>query len=315
MKQYTHAWLAFMAIQRLEQVDMEPQNRNCANTLIKWFKAHRDGVIQGSWYPDSIIKDMASSHVLKFTPAPTGVNEFGKLPGGSLLYRAGKTSALYKKPCTVEKNNNLPDRCDALSHSVIDNLKMQESEEKGSPISPTDNHVATILFMLSHYIADAHVPFHCDSRSFSSGCDLHGHVEGKWDEEIRNYYPIDTPNQRFFSNQEGYPLFQPTPEYQSSYLREVAEELSGRPFEVGYGANNNNVRDYMTAVCHFSYLASHAFIPSEYDETTVTLLNWRSLPGQTIDFHRLSIIVLADAVDSIAKVWFRVWRRYMEWLN
>ena len=38
---------------------------------------------------------------------------------------------------------------------MIDNLKMQETELKGSPISPTDNHVAVLLFMLSHYVADA----------------------------------------------------------------------------------------------------------------------------------------------------------------
>jgi hypothetical protein len=48
---------------------------------------------------------------------------------------------------------------------------MQESEDKGSPISPTDNHVATLFFMLSHYIADAHMPLHCDNRTFANSND------------------------------------------------------------------------------------------------------------------------------------------------
>lgn len=313
MKQYTHAWLAFKAIERLEKTNLTPENRKHADSLITWFKTNRDGVIKGAWYPDLVIKDMANSHVLKFIPADQGSNEFSNLPSNYRIYESGKQSPLYKQSYSVDRHDNLPERCEALAHSVIDNLKMQESEEKGSPISPTDNHVATILFMLSHYVADAHVPFHCDGRSFSSGCNLHGHVEGEWDDEIRKYYGIDSQTGRFYYNPEGYPLLTADNNYSSSFLKLVDDALDNREFKITWGNNNTNVHDFMYAICQFSYLLSYRFVPAGYDETNVTLNNWQNLPGQSPAFGDLSVMVFTDAIDSIARVWLRTWRRYVKW--
>lgn len=70
MKIFTHAWLAFKAIERLEKNSFSESDQKSASSLISWFKCHKDGVINGAWYPDSIIKDNANSHVKKFAPAP-----------------------------------------------------------------------------------------------------------------------------------------------------------------------------------------------------------------------------------------------------
>jgi len=312
MKKYTHAWLAFKAIERLETTHLARTNKKYAIHLVSWFKNHKDGVIQGAWYPDAVIKDMAYSHVLKFTPEE-GKREFRNLPSSSLMYARKKTSALFKKGFSIDKNTNLPSRCEAIAHAVIDNLKMQETEAKGSPISPTDNHVATLLFMLSHYIADAHVPFHCDSRKFSQGDNLHGHIEGLWEKEIEKLYSIDKANERFFYQPNGYPLPRNENQYPSSLLALVETELSNRKFLITWGRNNSSTLDFMTAVCQYSYLLSYDLFPSQYNETSVTLANWQNLPGQGVSFEQFSVIVLADAIDSTARVWLRVWRRYMKW--
>lgn len=313
MKQYTHAWLAFKAVERLERKGPSKKNRQYSKSLVKWFKDHKDGVIQGAWYPDSVIKDMASSHVLKFTPSDTGSDEFRCLPTSCLMYAHGKESDLYRKPYVIDKDDNLPDRCGSISHSVIDNLKMQEMEPKGSPISPTDNHVATLLFMLSHYVADAHMPFHCDSRRFSEKPDLHGHLEKQWDKEMRAHFAIDEANERFIYNPDGYPLLKPDTGYDSSFLKEVDDDIRRRDFMMTWGTNNNNVWDFMSAICQYSYLLSYAFVPQGYDETNVNLNNWQQLNNQRFTFEELSFVVLSDAVDSIARVWLRVWRRYVRW--
>jgi len=154
MKKFTHAWLAFMAIKRLEGADLSRTDRKYANSLIEWFKRHRDGVIQGAWYPDSVIKDMANSHVLKLTPSARAENKFRRLPTTYLNYKYGKSSPVKKKSFTINDYDNLPDRCESIAQSVVDNLKMQESEDKGSPVAPTDNQIALLLFMLmgiSHF--------------------------------------------------------------------------------------------------------------------------------------------------------------------
>jgi len=190
---------------------------------------------------------------------------------------------------------------------------MQESEDKGSPVSPTDNQIALLLFMLSHYIADAHVPFHCDSRKFSEGMDLHGHMEGIWDDMIRRYYLIDDANDRFYYDPYGYPIrdSEKEEEYQSSFLKTVEDVLHSRGFIISWGSTNSNILNFMTALCQYSYLLSYCFIPQKYDHANVTMQNWQSLGS--ISFKDLSVAVFSDAVDSIARVWFRVWRRYIKW--
>jgi hypothetical protein len=316
MKKFTHAWLAFMAIKRLEETKLSDTNRRYADNLIKWFKDHKDGVTQGAWYPDSVIKDMANSHVLKLTTSDEAGNKFKRLPRTYLNYHYGKSSPLWKKSFTIEKDDNLPDRCESIAHSVIDHLKMQESEDKGSPVSPTDNQIALLLFMLSHYVADAHMPFHCDSRRFSEGKNLHGYIEGKWDDIIRRYYRIDEDNDRFFYDPDGYPLraledSRIDQEYQASFLKTVEDVLRDRKFVISWGAKNSNVWDFMSAICQYSYLLSYRFIPEQYNHTNVTLTNWQSLG--LISFDDFSVAALSDAIDSIARVWFRVWRKYLKW--
>jgi hypothetical protein len=313
MKQFSHAWLAFKAIERLEKADLK-NYRQDADGLIRWLWDHRDGLIQGAWYPDMVFKDMATSHVLKFTPDPQGKKDLLGLPQDSQYLAVGKKSALYGQPYRVDPGTNLPVRCEAMAHSIIDNFKMQETEEKGSPISPTDNHIANRLFILSHYVADAHMPLHCDSRPFSGGKDLHAQIEGVWDDEIEKHFELDRLNDRFTYGSDGYPLRKKT-DYSASFLKQVDDGLSARPFGIEYGGNNTSIEDYMRAVCQYSYLVAYAFIPPQYDPNTIDMNQWQSLPGGVIDFNTLSPLVFSEAIDAIARIWLRVWRRYTAWLK
>jgi hypothetical protein len=196
---------------------------------------------------------------------------------------------------------------------VVDHLKTQECEEKGSPVSSNDNHIALIFFMLSHYVADGHVPFHCDARPFSEGANLHAHVEEIWDDAVKRLYRIDYDNERFYYEPDGYPLRESNleAEYQASFLKKVDDSLGNRAFNISYGGKNTNVWDFMSAVCQSSYLLSYCVIPEGNDQTNVTLQNWESLGSLKSD--DISIAVLSDAIDSISRIWFRVWRRYLKW--
>ena len=90
-------------------------------------------------------------------------------------------------------------------------------------------------------------------------------------------------------------------------------ELKARDFKITWGSRNNNVWDFMRAVCQYSYLLSYSLIPKEYDETNVSRKNWQALKGQELKYKELSVIAFSDAIDSIARVWLRVWRKYMKW--
>ncbi|HLN52664.1 MAG TPA: hypothetical protein VK212_03080 [Lentimicrobium sp.] len=314
MKQYSHAWLAFMAIKRLEKTLIPEDQKKYALSLTKWFKDHRDSVIQGAWYPDAIIKDMATSHVIKYKPdAASPECRFRKLPDNYNLFKIGKTRQFYLKPYIID-GGNLPDRCEAIAHSIVDNLKMQESEEKGSPISPSNNHIATLFFMLSHYIADAHMPLHCDARSFSEKEDIHACIEKYWDEAIKDCFEIDKANERFFYDPEGYPLRKKKKKITEKDLliNWLEQELISRPFSEKYGPDNDNTWDFMAAITQYSYLTAYKMIPQEYNEDN---LDWATLKSLDtgMSFEEYSRQILMDSIDSIARVWFRVWRRYQEW--
>ena len=312
MKKYTHAWLAFMAVKRLDQTELSAADRPGADNLVKWFGNHRDGVIRGAWYPDEMIKDMAKSHILKIAPAEKieSKNEFKTLPATYLIPRYAVKSPLREKSFVVKGKTNLPDRCESIAHSVVDHLKTRETEEKGSSVSPSDNQIALILFMLSHYVADAHVPFHCDARGLSK---LHDYLEDRWDNAIVKHYLIDEKDERFLYDLDGYPARNLSAEedYESSFLRTLDDSLTSRKFSKNFGSKNDNVWDFMSAICQHSYLMSYCMIPQDSDYKKVTPQELENLKSPSLD--EVSVAALADAIDSISRVWLRVWQRYLKW--
>ena len=169
--------------------------------------------------------------------------------------------------------------------------------------------------MISHYIADAHMPFHCDSRPFSTSRGLHGKLEGKWEDEIEKHYQVDRANSRFLYNPDGYPLRMINDEYTNSLLHQVNENIANRRFVHSWGNGNSNVLDFMTAICQYSYLLSYSFIPENTDVSAINLDDWSNIPNQKVGVDELSVIVLSEAIESVARVWLRVWERYKKWLN
>ena len=130
---------------------------------------------------------------------------------------------------------------------------------------------------------------------------------------IELHYRIDRDNERFFYDPDGYPLLddKTQAQFKNSFLKKVEDNLSKRKFTESFGTKNKNVWDFMSAICQYSYLLSYMFIPEGYDHTNVTTSNWKTLGA--ISLEDLSIAVLSDAIDSIAKVYFRIWRRYKKW--
>jgi hypothetical protein len=339
MHQYTHAWLAFMAIKRLEKVALgknEPDNKY-ASGLIDWFKNNRDCVVQGAWYPDKVIKDNSSSHILKILPYDQGNKEyidekvkknqvklvppegFKILPPEYLCYKNwGEKSALREKSFAVDLKTNLPDRCESFTETVIDHIKMQTLENRGSPVSPTSNQVAFLLFMQSHYIADAHVPLHCDGRSFNEENKFHSDLEEVWEKDIKDICERDLTNKkspRFVYDKSGYPAVIEK-KFNGSYLEDVWKDMGTRDLgkmDSYFLSSNNNVWDFMSAICQNSYLVSyHFFAPEKLDDPKNPDFNkWVANNNHSLD--ELSYAVLADAADSIARIWLRCWRRVEVW--
>jgi hypothetical protein len=308
MKQFTHAWLAFMAIKRIEKGNVPVKYKTQAELLVKWFNDHKEEIIKGAWYPDDVFKDMSTGHILKFRPLDGGDTRFGKLPKDYHLFEIGKTSEFYKKGYKVE-NGNLADRCESVAQSINDNLKMKDSELATSPIRPGENYIAALFFILSHYIADAHMPLHCDVRQFSEGNEIHAKIEDYWDDIIRLCYSLDKKKECFNLDSSGYPKATGKTHSVATYLE---NEVINRPIEVSYGTGNKNTWDFMKTICQYSYLTSYKMIPKDYDENSLEFNVLKGLKtGNSFDEYSQFIII--DAIDSISRVWLMVWIEYLEW--
>ena len=298
-----------MALKRLQYADIPKENKDDAKSLVKWFHDFRDFTIVGSWYPDEVFKDMTPSHIIKYVPAGEGEVKFKSLPKTMEMFGEGKKSPLYGKPFTITMGN-CADRCESISHSIVDNFKILQSEDRGCPISTSSNHIAMRFFILSHYIADCHMPLHCDCRSFSSGANIHGFIESEWDKEVKKSYRIDTANNRFFYAPDGYPL----PDKMSPLIQAVEDEVVNREYLHSWGTGNSNTWDYMSAVSEYSYLMAYRLIPAEFKDTELTKEMYKASEAYA-NLEEYSRVILCDAIDSIARIWLHVWSRYRQWMK
>ncbi len=321
MKKYTHAWIAFMAIKRLQVIatseddaitkNVNEEVRNHAKTLVRWFKNYRDFVIEGAWYPDDVFKDMSTSHIVKYKPNPNGIPcKFRNLTSThSIATMMRKKSPLYDKPYTITQGN-CADRCESIAHSIVDNFKMLHEEERGCPLVPSNNHIAMRFFILSHYVADCHMPLHCDERPFSDEKGVHGAIEQKWEEQVKASYELDIDNKRFFYDPKGYPL----PLNLSPLMKSVEEKIASRPYIHSWGTGNSSTWDYMSAVSQYSYLFARYLVPESFSNTQ-GIKEFMNLTEWGLRFDDYNKMIFCDAIDSIARIWLHIWIRYKKWLK
>ncbi len=116
-----------------------------------------------------------------------------------------------------------------------------------------------------------------------------------------------------FDPQTGFPKLRvnPSKPYAESILKQVDDKLDKRPFRVGYGGGNDNVREYVLAISQYSYLTSYAWLP--YGMTSADLDREKlEVPG-ALPFREMSVAALADAMDAVARVWLHDLRRFCWW--
>ena len=307
--------MAMMAMKRLDMADIpetEGRGKNpqqvskYSRSLVRWFKNYRDFVVQGAWYPDEVFCDQGSSHGAKYAPGDPllAPQPFKVLPKTMEIYQLmKKESSLYEEPFTIEKGN-VCDRCNAMAHTIVDNFKIQYREDKGNPISPSSTHMAMRFFIMSHYIADAHMPLHCDARKLDK---IHAAIEASWEDQVKKSYRIDDDNRRFFYDPDGYPL---TTDKMTDLIKTVEEKILSRPFIFNWGSSQYSTWDYVSAVTEYSYLLAYEMVPKGSGDPA-----WAKYKAMDVyqRFDEYSAKLLADAVDSIARAWLHTWIRYSDW--
>jgi hypothetical protein len=304
-----------------------------AKGFVKFFDKHKDAFVKGAWFPDSVISDnLTGGHTLKLKKPTTKTEkaeakEFkNRTPSHlrSLKNLNIKKSRLKEKVCRKSKYV-LPDRCEALSHSIRDMILIQKDEPKGSDIMFNDDQITLYFLMLSHYLADAHVPPHSDARDFYGPSTIHPDMEKYWDKEIVKYYEFDKKRKVFDYDISGAPELiddeKLKAKFQESFLCKTLDELSKRKWGLKkikgklatkkiLGQGNKKIYDYVKAVCFVSYLISTDFISENIEKEEYKKMKILKDAKYKNRLDKISVNVLADAIDSIALVWLLTWDKY-----
>jgi len=320
-----HAWVGLMALQRLKSLrgKFDSYYGKQVDAFLRFFDKHKDAFVQGAWFPDSVISDnLAGGHTYKLG-VPKNKSEEEKAvviknrtPGYLSCQTLIKDKSRLSEKLYNDYSYTLPDRCEALSHSIRDMILIQRKEPKGSDIMFNDDQITLYFLMLSHYIADAHVPPHCDSRDFYTPSTIHPDMESWWDKEILKYYAFDKERKVFDYDINGAVELKEDAKklFETSFLCEALKILNSRAWSPKdkeiLGEGNVKIYDYLKAVCFVSYLVSTEFIPLSMPASQYNKLKILEDRQYFDRLKQISSHIFADAIDSIALVWILTWDKY-----
>ncbi|MDH4240249.1 MAG: hypothetical protein OEW48_11870 [Phycisphaerae bacterium] len=325
MKKIGHAWVGLMALYRLNflKSGFNDYYKKQVDKFMDFFDKHKDAFVQGAWFPDSVISDnLAGAHTykLKFPESESekskAINIKDRTPSHLSCQSLIKDKARLNKKVYNQYKYTLPDRCEALSHSIRDMILIQKKEPKGSDIMFNDDQITLYFLMLSHYIADAHVPPHSDARDFYDPSSIHPDMEKHWDKEILKYYVYDNDREVFDYDVKGVPEVKEKKKdsFEDSFLNKALKILEQRKWNPTDkklpGTGNVKIYDYLKAVCLVSYVMSTEFIPLSMSKSEYNKLEILKEKPYLDKLNELSPHVFADAIDSIALVWLVTWDKY-----
>jgi hypothetical protein len=223
MNQPTHAYLAVEAFRTIQKCSTtDAGKRQKLDKLALLLGQHLDDVVVAAWLPDSLIKDMTYGHVFKTSKFQGADGARFIVSRADLKKRLAPAAfsrerfldrlpdAWWAAAYRVKDNGgHLPTRVSSLCQNARDMLKMGDKEvyqtsgvkaPAGNAIIAEDllystRDVAVMMWMTSHYIADAHMPFHCDNRklaSTSSAKNAHSKIEELWGVQVPPIFQAKT---------------------------------------------------------------------------------------------------------------------------
>ena len=316
MKHNTHIYLAAKAIELTKQsVDntvltdgrylrgyRKGKERNRAKERYRILKYYEELITEASWAPDDVLHDNDPYHIFKlFTDdefPEHGLTDKPKFERDGVTY--------YKFA------GGLPYRVDHLAQQIIDMSKLRDYNDQFEL-----RQVMYGYLLLSHYIADAHVPMHCDLRDDppSGGRDMepsrrrgtekpsgeymdkkaHNKLEQLWDDAVtpiairEETVPITWDKDRVRDT-----------DYSELVAFSIDDCKKGQAIKVPV-ISGTKLMGFMIDVCIKSKERSRRLFPVENPKKR----NDDILPEVTRE-------IFADCIGNLMAVWRYMWERHRE---
>lgn len=216
MNQRTHSWVAIRSIALLEQ---EGKSKN----LVALLKPYARKATVGAWIPDQVDAKRAGNatdcHIFKIVPYQGNEKERFTVKKKDLIKYLGMnrlTAQLLESDTRLDENwwvspykgdvsrpgQHLANRAMALSTMMkdllivgnrnIDSLipgKVGFIKDVDVKARTRQEAAALYFFMLSHFVADAGMPCHCDGRKLAGyGNGLHKELEEHWSQKVGAFF-------------------------------------------------------------------------------------------------------------------------------
>ena len=161
-----------------------------------------------------------------------------------------------------------------------------------------------MYFVLSHYIADAHMPLHCDVRDLSY--DNKRRVFKGFHAKLEAYWEKNIPGDLVFLALPSMSLDDAVGRLpKDSIFAPLAEGTKTFNF-VPLAARRDEWKE-MVDVCRTSFALSRHLIPDGV-KTLDDVIEHRSRE----ELEEASRAIFSDAVKTVAAIWVRSWMRYVE---
>jgi hypothetical protein len=337
MNQRTHAWIAVRTIALLED---SGQNKD----LVTLLKPHAGKAAIGAWIPDLQDAKRAGSaieyHVFKIEPYKgiEALKERFITRKADMLNRLGEARLMHDYidgDTTILKNawwdepykgdidspgQHLANRAMAMSVMMRDLLIMGDqtvdsllpgevsfAEDIDKNARTQEEQVALYFFMLSHFVADACMPCHCDARKLA-GYDngLHKELESEWSKLVGTKFDKSKLLPASLSI---------SPDEILKESRKVDQKFDNIPFQPSAIPDlvAGDVWLELINVCRGSFaVASIIAPPDQYDYADdAARAPFKTVFGnaQSQQFKDMSRMVMHDAVLNNAIIWRHMWTK------
>ena len=328
MKQRTHTWIAIRAIALLEEEGEVPK-------LVRLLKPHVRGAAIGSWIPD--LADARKgfgdidNHVFKLKPyRGAGKARYVKTKSQTLrsLGSHRQVAAFirkwgdvlgddwWKQPYRADPppGQHLANRAMALFTTLIDQLILGDPKvarlvpgtvrfaanlDPGA--RPRPEEIATYCFMLSHFVADACQPCHCDARpmaGYSAG--LHKELESHWNRYCGTYFD----KRRLMATEDS-------PSTILERAKDVDEKIGIRFDGQVPDLVAKDLWLEVVYLCRASFAVSSILVPpSKIPYGSKKRTNYEEVFKTEGLLQELDKAVLHDAVLNVAMAWKAIWMTF-----
>jgi hypothetical protein len=203
------------------------------------------------------------------------------------FYARGKKPATYCKQLTAQKVKDLS-------------------------LSPmfSARQLALMFFILSHYVVDAHMPLHCDLRDFGSEKtnlrrrlpqELHPSIEDQWEsyfptkEELILHEHVGTSVNEIISSLPKQSIIEIDTNDKYKLNLDISPLVGDEWLEMVY-------------VARTSYAVSRRWI----DRPCKNVSELTNSSTRSEEFKDVTNCIFHDAVESVARLWMKAWKRFVE---